>query len=476
MTASEISPRPPNSDKTSEPPLSLPPLLAGLAAVVVLFDNCFWHASALGLSEAVFFGGLTAIILWLRKRQTRPRISRTWLLLLMGTAGAATIQTGTVNTALFLTLLIAVAGDTYFTERTSLWDRGLLQISALVRAPGRVFWLAARMLEAGWKTKAGFAVRFLSLVALVLPALILVLIFGTLLGAGNAVFAYWTSSLFDWLWSLLALDPVRIFVWCLVAFSALPFLRPASLRTHKWRWIHGLPRFPEIVPKTAAYFGSALVLGSLNVLFLAANAADAIFLWNGHRLPPDVGYSAFVHQGVNTLTFTVLPSAGVLSAIFQQAAAVTTRRSLRVLAYAWIAQNIFLLVSIALRLKLYIEAYDMSVERLGVIIFLALAAINYLLLTIKIQREKSLSWQLGSSLIALFGVLYLTQFLNLAGWAADYNVTVWAKDRSRNMDVEYLKKLGPAAWPALARAHQVSPQDSAITLAWAAAPAQANRL
>jgi hypothetical protein len=110
-------------------------------------------------------------------------------------------------------------------------------------------------------------------------------------------------------------------------------------------------------------------------------------------------------------------------------------------------------LSVALRLKLYIEAYDMTVARLSVIIFLVLVAVGYALLTIKIMREKSLSWLVGGCILAVFATFYITQFLDLAGWSANYNVARWEKNRTRKLDVEYLHELGPAAWPALHRAH-----------------------
>jgi hypothetical protein len=54
--------------------------------------------------------------------------------------------------------------------------------------------------------------------------------------------------------------------------------------------------------------------------------------------------------------------------------------------------------------------------------------------------------------LAVFATFYITQFLDLAGWAANYNVARWEKDRTRNLDVGYLYRLGPAGWPALRRA------------------------
>jgi len=57
--------------------------------------------------------------------------------------------------------------------------------------------------------------------------------------------------------------------------------------------------------------------------------------------------------------------------------------------------------------------------------------------------------------LAVFATLYVTQFLDLAGWSANYNVAQWEKDRTRKLDLSYLYSLGADAWPALRRAHNI---------------------
>ena len=215
-----------------------------------------------------------------------------------------------------------------------------------------------------------------------------------------------------------------------------------------------MPRLPEIIPTHGALFSSGLVLLVLNLLFLVANGADALFLWSGQVLPAGVTYSGFVHNGVNSLIATVILSALVLATIFQQALKVTRHGGLKLLGLVWIAQNLFLLLSVALRLKLYIEAYDMTVTRLSVMIFLALVAAGYALLTVKITREKSFSWLLAGCVLAVSATFYVTQFLDLAGWSANYNVARWEEDTTRRLDYWYLGRSGPGAWPALNRAYE----------------------
>jgi hypothetical protein len=167
-----------------------------------------------------------------------------------------------------------------------------------------------------------------------------------------------------------------------------------------------------------------------------------------------VTYSAFVHEGVEMLIVTVLLSAIVLAWVFNQSAPVAGRRALKLLGGLWIAQNLFLLGSTARRMDLYLDAYGASVERFSTLIFLVLVAVGFGLLAVKILRDKPLAWLVGKAALAAFATLYLAQFLNLEGWAADYNVDRWEKDQTRPLDGSYLLALGPEAWPALARAEK----------------------
>jgi hypothetical protein len=447
-----VPPAPPRA--ALEPPASLPRILLGLVLVVAAFDSCFWQVNGMGFSVAVFVPVLAAAIL---ANRTRPRWRRSTvaiLALLAGACWAAAIETGVTNTVVLLVLVLALAGDSFFDPADPAWSRWFSQVLALAFAPGRVFWLGARMAEAAFGAGSGTASRLVMGALLAIPALVLAVVFGSLLASGNAVFESWTGSFFNEIWDEVErlLDLERMMLWMGVAFLALPLLRPARISAWWWSWIPRIPRLPGLISAHGAIFSSALVLVALNALFAVANAADAMYLWSGDKLPAGVTYSGYVHSGVASLTFTVLLSAVVLAGLFQQQPAVAGRRGLKVLGLVWIAQNLFVLVSVVLRLKLYIEAYDMSVARLSVILFLLLVAAGYGLLAIKIGREKSLPWLVGGCALAIFATLYVAQFLNLAGWSADYNVARWEQDKTRRLDSYYLRNLGPAAWPALRRA------------------------
>ena len=467
LGATALPPAPPHLNR--EPPVRLARVLCSLPIGVVVTDICFWHLDGTpGLSVGVFFAALAILVLCNRESLPKRRTGYILLALLLGACLAAAVETCVTNTLVFLMLIVALAGDTYFTDVESAWGRWLSQGVALEAAPGRIFWLSARLLEAVFSGKMSRAGGLVGGCLLAIPALVLAVIFGSLLAAGNAVFGSWTNSFFDWFWKELALclDPLRIFFWCFAAFLILPLLRPAQISEIWWKWTEQLPRLPEMLPARAEIFSSGLILFVLNLLFLVANAADAIFLWSGQALPPGVDPKVYVHEGVNALIATVLLSAVVLTSIFQLSLKVATRKELKFLAYAWIVQNLFLIVSVAEKVRRYIVFYQMTVARLSVIIFLVLVCVGFILLAVKIVRDRSISWLIGGCVLATFATFYIAQFLDLTGWSANYNVARMEKDPSRGFDVYTMTREGADIWPALRRAHELAPNNGQISAAY----------
>ena len=442
----------------TEPPHSLPRILLGLILVVAAFDVCFWGANGMGFSVAVFVPVLAGAILVNRANPWR-RTTVAILALLAGACWAAMIESGVTNTIALLVLVLALAGDSYYDPADPAWSRWYSQCLALAFAPGRIFWLAARVAEASFGQAAGAGSRVVAGVLLTIPALVLALVFGALLASGNAVFGTWTGNVFNWLWNLFVslFDFDRIMMWGFVAFIALPLLRPGQFGSYWWRWIPSLPRWPELIPNNGAIFSSALVLVVLNLIFGVANIADALFLWSGAPLPAGEEYKAYVHEGFDTLIFTVILTAFVLTVMFQQSLGVARSATLKVLALLWVAQNVFLMASCALRIRGYVDESQLTVLRLSCLIFLALVAAGFAVLTVKILHERSIAWLIGRCCIAVFVTFYITQFLDLAGYAENYNVARLAREPSHGIDTWKLYEAGPAGWPAARRAHELDP-------------------
>ncbi len=417
-----------------------------------------------GFSAAIFVLILAGVILANRELNPLGRSTLVLVTLLVGACGATIIEASFTNTVVLLVLVLALAGDSFFVANPVAWERWMAQVVAMAAAPGRVFWMGHRVLSAVRGHGSGWARTIFSAAFLAVPTFVLALIFGGLLAAGNAVFGNWTGQVFGWIWNRIweFLDLPRMMLWLLIAFLVLPLLHPSRLGENRCGWLARLPRLPQIVSTRAAVVSSSLTLIVLNLLFVVANVADALFLWHGSPMPSGVEFKGYVHQGFATLIFTVLLTAVVLTAIFQQQVAVAGRRFLQVLALVWIAQNIFLLTSCALRLKKYVDDSQLTVARLSCLIFLTLVAVGFVLLTIKIVRNCSIAWLMGRCLLACFVTFYLTQFLDLAGWAENYNVSRYEREHDHKIDTWKLYEAGPAGWPAAARAHKMDPMITVL--------------
>ena len=216
--------------------------------------------------------------------------------------------------------------------------------------------------------------------------------------------------------------------WAFVAWVSLPLLRPSPAPARDRPWTKELPRLPELTTAGTARMQSAVTLGLLNALFCCVNTIDVVYLWARQKLPADVSYSAFVHKGVASLIMAAIFSAVLLAGMFQQARAVSEWRPLRVLGLLWIGQNLVLLAGVLLRVKLYLDAFDLTVTRVNLVFFLALVAAGFVLLAIHVWRQRTLGWLLHANMLAAFFLFYAIQFLDTNGFVARYNVNLWQND------------------------------------------------
>ncbi len=113
--AATLPPVPPTvAQAPSGEPFSLPKILLGLILVVAGFDACFWAVSALGFSLAVFVPLLAGAILFNRQKGSFRRSTMVIGALLAGACVETVIETGTSNVFVLLMLIVALAGDSYF--------------------------------------------------------------------------------------------------------------------------------------------------------------------------------------------------------------------------------------------------------------------------------------------------------------------------------------------------------------------------
>ncbi|MEP6566186.1 MAG: DUF4173 domain-containing protein, partial [Mesorhizobium sp.] len=126
---------------------------------------------------------------------------------------------------------------------------------------------------------------------------------------------------------------------------------------------------------------------------------------------------------------------------------------IRRLVYAWVAQNIMLVISSILRLDLYIGIYALTYWRIAAFVWMGLVAAGLALIIARIALGKSSEWLLSANLLTLSATLYACCFINFAALIANYNVdnSYEMNGPGTRIDIWYVRSLGPSALPALDR-------------------------
>ncbi|PAW78661.1 MAG: hypothetical protein B9S32_06995 [Verrucomicrobia bacterium Tous-C9LFEB] len=420
------------------------------SGLTALADFLLWNHRP-GLSWAIFVTALAATLWLVQGCRRRPWIAWT---LLAGAVAQSVMQIGLANVIVEIVLILFLVSEWYGPELQGRWSRWTEAVWALVKAPFRWVWLLAELLRDPLDTAGVITQRLWHATMIFAPALVVTVVFALLLGSGNAIYGQWMGHLperfFDWLWSQVSFG--RLLFWATMATLFLAMVRPARASKKPRPWVFEPGRFPEPSKMWVARWRGYAVLLAVNLLYLGANGIDAIYLWEQAVLPPDVTLSEYVHQGVASLIASTVIAGVVLILIHQQADAAVTRWT-RALSYAWIAQNGLLLIGVLRRLRLYVESYQLSEARVNVALFLVLVACGFALLAVYLQRRHSFTWLLTRGVAAVLILFYVVQFFDTAQWVAAYNVSAWRNhprsDRYLAFDVEYLRELGPTAWPSL---------------------------
>lgn len=187
---------------------------------------------------------------------------------------------------------------------------------------------------------------------------------------------------------------------------------------------------------------------ALNLLILILNVIDFNTLWLGNISSFDDTYlSTQLHEGANSLIFSIVMAMLVILYFFSgNINFFSKNKTIKVLAYAWIIQNTFLVFSVLIRDYHYINLSGLTYKRIGVLVFLTLCIIGLLTVYIKVAQQKTLFYlvkvngQIWYVLLIVFGVVNWDTFI------VNYNIN--SRDRIA-LDVEHLMEMSDKTLPIL---------------------------
>lgn len=187
----------------------------------------------------------------------------------------------------------------------------------------------------------------------------------------------------------------------------------------------------------------------LNVLLLSVNSLDVIYMWLDGGLPKGMNYTDFVHNGTEALITTIIFAILIILFYFRGwLNYFENNKAIKLLAYLWIAQNIFMVISTAYRNNLYIEDYFLTYKRIGVYVYLLLCVFGLITTFIKIKDIKSNWFLFRINSWLFYAVLVLSTFFRWDSIITKYNIKS-AEEKRRPIDKNYLVDLSYINMPQL---------------------------
>lgn len=263
-----------------------------------------------------------------------------------------------------------------------------------------------------------------------------------------------------------AIEPARLVFWGLAGAVAWTALRPRGLKPRLASRPRRIRDGARPVASTASVAASLVVF---NLVFALQNGLDAAFLWSGARLPSDMSHAEYAHRGAYPLVATALLAGAFVLVFLRPGSATSASRPVRALLAAWIAQNLFLLVSTALRTLEYVDAYALTRTRIAALLWMGLVAAGLALIAWRLLAGRSGRWLVNANAACAGAVLVLCSLVDLGAVAAAWNVR-HAREvggRGVSLDLCYLGRLEGAALVSLAELEQRPlPPDLADRVRW----------
>lgn len=427
------------------------------AALVVAADLLFWRADGVGANLGLFAAGWVLALAVARPAILRNPLARTALAVAAGLA-LLQVERASLVSALLFVLAIAVAA---LAPRAPAGQDGWRWAQRIVM--GGLKGLVGPVLDLRLLLRArarNGPVRVILMVAGAVLPLVGGIVFLSLFAAANPVIGDVFAS-----WRLPEFAPARALVWIAAGLLVWAALRPRGVR--RTLTTPGLDGDLLIPGVGTASIAASLVL--FNLIFALQNGLDLAYLWGGAGLPPGVTFAEYAHRGAYPLIATALLAGLFVLVFLRPGSATAANRSVRVLVTLWIAQNLLLVASTALRTLDYVEVYSLTRLRIAALLWMGLVAMGLVLIAWRLLRAKSSSWLINANLAAAGAVLALCSVVDLGAASAAWNVR-HAREvggAGVNLDLCYMDRTGGAALVSLAELETgLPPGDLRDRVAW----------
>lgn len=185
----------------------------------------------------------------------------------------------------------------------------------------------------------------------------------------------------------------------------------------------------------------AILFVVLNLMLLLLNGLDIAYLWIDGKLPEGMKHKEFVHDGVGALIASLIFAIIIMLYYFRGRLNYHSKnKTLKTLAYVWIAQNIFMIISTAYRNNMYIEESGISYKKIGLYVYLMLCLIGLITTYIKISKNKTNMYLVRVNPWCYYGIMVVSCLINWDVYITDFNLNKAFKE-NKKLEKYYLADL-----------------------------------
>jgi hypothetical protein len=187
-----------------------------------------------------------------------------------------------------------------------------------------------------------------------------------------------------------------------------------------------------------------MLIAMVNLMLLLVNIIDINWIWFGFDYAETTHLSQFVHEGTYLLITSIVLSMVILLYLFRNNQNFYPRsKRLMQLSYAWIIQNIVLVVSVGIRNYHYIHEFGLAYKRIGVVFFLLTTIAGIITMAIKIRDKKSGFYLTRVNAWVVYGCFFILSIANWDTVITEYNIN----NSKKFIDYEYLFSLSSNGLP-----------------------------
>jgi hypothetical protein len=187
----------------------------------------------------------------------------------------------------------------------------------------------------------------------------------------------------------------------------------------------------------------------LNLLLLIVNTIDISFIWINFEFSRNSNIYKMVHEGTELLIISIVLAMLVLIFFFKGNLNFYKKNKwLKLGAYAWIFQNIILVISVFLRDYYYIVFFGLAYKRIGVLFFLLAVLTGLTTVFLKIRYKKSNYFLFRVNAWAGIFMLVVATTINWDQMIASYN---FRNNDKVPVDLDFIFTLSDQALPVIDR-------------------------